>query len=318
MIANVWEEIPTPDAVSTTLQTHESRKEPHSQGEQFQVLLVEDNLVNQKVAVGMLKRLGCEVTVAPNGIDALKQLDEQIFDLVFMDCQMPEMDGYAATREIRRREEAGLWARWSGHLPVVAMTANALQGDREKCLDAGMDDYVSKPAKTGTLDEMLTRWIRDIPEPTGLWGNIPAYDAERGQKMDNNIDVSASGSIAPEPVDAIVLETLRDVVGDAMSEIISSYLEDAPACLAAIDAGVLGRQPEAIAAAAHQLKSSSASLGAMELADLCKRLETLGYAGEVEAAQIPAQAAQHEFSRVQVSLIEHVSQTCGTMRRDVA
>ncbi|MGK0173289.1 MAG: two-component system sensor histidine kinase/response regulator, partial [Gammaproteobacteria bacterium] len=318
MIANVWEEIPTPDAVSTTSQTREYRKGRHAQGEQFRVLVVEDNVVNQKVAVGMLKRLGCEVTVAPNGIDALEQLDEQTFDLIFMDCQMPEMDGYAATREIRRREAAGLWARWSGHLPVVAMTANALQGDREKCLDAGMDDYVSKPAKTETLDEMLTRWIRDKPEPTGLWSTISAYNAKRGPKMGNNTGISASASVAPEPVDVLVLETLRGVVGDAMSEIVSGYLEDAPACLAAIAAGVLEHQPEAIAAAAHQLKSSSASLGAMELADLCKRLETLGYAGDVEAARIPAQAAQHEFSRVQASLIDHVSQTCGTMRRDVA
>ena len=119
------------------------------------VLVAEDNVVNQRVAMRMLEKHGCRVDVAANGKEAVEMLETLPYDLIFMDCQMPEMDGFEATREIRRREEAS-----GRHIPIIAMTANAMQGDQERCLEAGMDDYISKPVKPPIFQSVLGRWIR--------------------------------------------------------------------------------------------------------------------------------------------------------------
>jgi two-component system sensor histidine kinase/response regulator len=118
----------------------------------IRVLLAEDNIVNQRVAAGMMRRQGHEVTIASNGRDALTALEHGTFDIVLMDVQMPEMGGFEATAMIRRQE-----AERGGHMPIVAMTAHAMKGDRERCLDAGMDDYLSKPLEATTLLEMIDR-----------------------------------------------------------------------------------------------------------------------------------------------------------------
>lgn len=119
---------------------------------QRRVLLAEDNVVNQKVAKRMLEKLGCNVDVASNGKEAMEMWSEQPYEVVFMDCQMPELDGYAATRAIRERETDDY------RTPIVAMTANAMEGDRERCLEAGMDDYIAKPVRTEMCREALERW----------------------------------------------------------------------------------------------------------------------------------------------------------------
>jgi CheY-like chemotaxis protein len=116
---------------------------------------VEDNPVNQKVALVNLKKLGFDVQVAGNGREALIALAGNRFDLILMDCQMPEMDGFEATRAIRQREEQSAARR----VPIVALTANALEGDREQCISVGMDDYLTKPFKQEQLREVLDRWL---------------------------------------------------------------------------------------------------------------------------------------------------------------
>src|SRR5207237_592856 len=128
------------------------------------VLVAEDNAVNQRVAQRMLEKLGCRVDLAANGSEALQMLQILPYDLVFMDCQMPELDGYEATREIRTREAA---IGGGTRTPVIAMTANTMRGDRERCLEAGMDDYVPKPVRLEDLRAALDRWRSrpDAPSP---------------------------------------------------------------------------------------------------------------------------------------------------------
>jgi signal transduction histidine kinase/ActR/RegA family two-component response regulator len=139
------EPAPTPPAGPTA---------PVVRGERpWRILLAEDNPVNQAVARRLLERLGCESVVAANGSEAVQRFSEGGFDLVLMDCQMPDVDGYEATAEIRRAQSG------AGHTPIVAMTANAMQGDRERCLAAGMDDYISKPVSRATLEATLARWL---------------------------------------------------------------------------------------------------------------------------------------------------------------
>jgi two-component system sensor histidine kinase/response regulator len=132
---------------------------PSAEAASIRVLLVEDNLVNQKVAQALLERLGCSVDIAMNGKEALALLDAEDYSMVFMDCQMPVMDGYDATRTIRATEK-----KQGTRIPIVAMTASAMQGDREKCLDVGMDDYITKPVKKEFLRTALERWAGKAPE----------------------------------------------------------------------------------------------------------------------------------------------------------
>jgi PAS domain S-box-containing protein len=223
------------------------------------VLVVEDNAVSQRVAVRMLEQRGYRADAAANGREAAELLAQIPYDLVLMDCQMPEMDGYAATVEIRRREwEQGAAAR---RTPIIAMTANALQGDAEKCLAAGMDDYIAKPVVASHLEAVLTRW-----------------------------GVQAEPSVPGEAVDENTLTALRDPQGegqpDILAEVIAVYLRDTPPRLAALHEAVARADAAALRREAHTLKGSSSQIGAMQMARLCADLEdqagTTDLAGALE------------------------------------
>jgi CheY-like chemotaxis protein len=148
-----WLREPPPFLTAAFFSNQEMLESPEQLG-RFRVLLVEDNLVNRKVAVRMLEKFGGIVDVAVNGREALRIWRQFPYDLIFMDCHMPVMDGYEATREIRRIE-----ANRGGHAVIVALTANALEGERETCLAAGMDDFLAKPIKLGDLEQVLRRYV---------------------------------------------------------------------------------------------------------------------------------------------------------------
>jgi PAS domain S-box-containing protein len=254
------------------------------------VLLVEDNQVNQMVAQRMLEGLGCTVGLAGNGLEALEKLGRERFDLVLMDCQMPEMDGYTASTELRRREKEASVA----HVPVVALTANALAGDRERCLAAGMDDYISKPFRRDALAAVLARW-----------SSAPAEHSEDPHTEEQTM-VPDTESAVPAAIDQRALDGIRslanDTAPDLLDQVIRLYLGSAAELLVQLRAGLQANNEDAVRVAAHTLKSSSANLGATALADMCKQLEHAARAGTL-GSQLPSIAqVESEYDRVRIAL----------------
>ncbi len=234
------------------------------------VLLVEDDATNQRVAQAMLETLGCDVVLAPNG-DAALALAGEPFDLVLMDCRMPVRDGYATTAEWRRREPTGR------RVPIVALTAHALPGEREKCAAAGMDDYATKPFTLARLEALVARWAGPAPRQ----GNAPHAaalaahpSAPPGEAL---LDPSALAALRElDPKDEHFLPELADEFAQRASELAA----DARAALARSDARTLR-------AIAHQLKSSSAQLGAVRAAEAARALEQAATDGAEPSALAP-------------------------------
>jgi len=234
--------------------------------EHVRVLVAEDNVVNQKVACRLLEKLGCRVEVAANGNEAVEMACRIPFDIIFMDCQMPELDGFGATREIRRREGS------EKRTPILAMTANAMDADRTRCLEAGMDDFVSKPVHPPLLRQALELWV--LPrEAAGIDAVTPAEASDPGEPP---VDLEGSETIS----------SLRADGGEEVArELIALFLEDAPERCAEIGDAIRLGDPSRASAAAHSLKSSAATLGASRLARLCVQIEDA-----VSAADAPALA----------------------------
>jgi CheY-like chemotaxis protein len=238
------------------------------------VLVVEDNPVNQKLALALLSSYGCQSKVANNGAEALHILAEQSFDAIFMDCQMPVMDGYQATAQIRQREIHG-----APRSPIIAMTAHAMSGDRERCIAAGMDDYVTKPVKIQALEETLMRWLKPAPGPS-LPPSVPADTPAPLAAMTENPRVAGD---AAGPIDFSILEDMRafqmpesegfpDLVRDVVEQFLADLQERRQAVLQA-EGGPETAEP------AHALKSASAVVGALRLSEMCAELERKAKAG---------------------------------------
>jgi|GEM_PF-1059342 len=250
------------------------------------VLVADDNTTNQRVARLMLENLGCRVDVAANGKEAVEMLELLPYDVVFMDCEMPEMDGYEATAEIRRGH-AG-----RRQVPIVAMTAKAIQGDREHCLKSGMDDYISKPVRLEDLEATLGRWfsqsdrdVQAVPEKT------PA-------------------SVLPAPVapalDPEVTERLRQLAEATdpavLTEIYDSFLSSTVEYLAAMRQAEQAGDANGLRIAAHSLKGASANIGAPTVAEISHQLEMLGNSQSVAgAAELIGQLAQ-AFAKVKIEI----------------
>jgi two-component system sensor histidine kinase/response regulator len=240
---------PAPAAVAPRLEPSRQAATP------VRLLLAEDNPVNSKVALLLLERLGYAVDVAVNGREVLELLQRASYRLVLMDCQMPEMDGYEATAIIRE-QEGGLH-----RIPIVAMTANAMSGDRERCIAAGMDDYLPKPIERARLAEILAKWV-------------PLRSA------------------APSPTEQ------TPTPGASRHELTALFLEDAPARVAELEAAVRHADRDALRRAAHQLKGTAATVGATDVARLAADLERAAGGSALESVSDLLATLHIELDRV--------------------
>jgi two-component system, sensor histidine kinase and response regulator len=248
------------------------------------VLLAEDNLVNQKVAVWMVEKLGYYVDVASDGVEAVETLSSRPYAAILMDVQMPEMDGYEATAEIRRREGK------SAHTPIIAMTANALEGDRDKALAAGMDDYVPKPVKLGTLGAVLQRWVSVV---------------EQAQSEQASDETSSPISLE-DSLDQEVLAALRSFEQegepDFVAELAEVFLRDAETSVDDLRKAADTSQFESIERTAHSLKGSCSNMGATKMAAICADLEEGAAARDLRRITKLLDRLEAEFGLVQLAL----------------
>jgi CheY-like chemotaxis protein/HPt (histidine-containing phosphotransfer) domain-containing protein len=247
------------------------------------VLLVEDNPVNQALAVAILAKLGYRAEVAGNGREAVAAVALGNYGAVLMDCQLPELDGYQATAEIRRREGT------ARHTPIIAMTAAAFPEDREQCLAAGMDDYIAKPVLVVDVQAVLSRWLGGEVTSRTVAGSAdwaesagdvldPDRLAELGQ-----LDSAGNGSVF-----------LRRLIND--------FLTSAPADLASLHAAVQRGDATAVDRVTHRLMGAAAALGSAGLVGLCQELEALASAGGLPSADDLLWRLEQEFARVTSAL----------------
>jgi CheY-like chemotaxis protein len=269
----------------------------------LRILLAEDNATNQKLALRLLARMGYRADVVANGLEVLQALKRQVYDVVLMDIQMPELDGLEATRRIRREWPAGQQPH------VIAMTANAMQGDREMCLAAGMDGYVSKPIRVEALVSALSQSrplaasqpagenTALVPEP----GALAPLNGTAGESANPASPAESDGTV----LDAAALDALLSVVGGEflyLAELIDSFLEDAPQLLAELNRFVEAGDAVGVHRVAHSLKSNGADFGASTFSALCKELELLGKSGALEGAANLLARITAEYARVEAAL----------------
>lgn len=258
------------------------------------VLIVEDIPINMQVAQHMLASMGCAVIEAANGAEALQSIETHAPDVVLMDCQMPVMDGYTATRKRRSHEARNDLPR----VPIIALTANALAEDRQKCLDAGMDDFISKPFRQEDLLEVFVRRY-------GPAEAILVTNAEPGNAQPAN----DSGSFPQSTIDKSALQQIADLDPNQGSEllisIIDSYIDNATSLMRDLAESVAGDDIDGATRAAHSLKSSSANVGAMKLSALCAEMERNGRMNEMRAIHAAIDGVGSAFEVATMELTRH-------------
>jgi PAS domain S-box-containing protein len=261
-------------------------------GARGRVLVVEDNRVNQEVARGMLRDLGCDLRLADNGREALNVMRTDAFDIVFMDCQMPEMDGFEAVRRFRSAAAADYETRLD--VPIVALTANALAGDEERCRAAGFDDYVPKPFRQRQLDEVLKRWLERAPEQE-------AVDEGKPRAGITEIAGAAPAPDGDHAIDMATISRIREMeqrgADRLLERLVKTYLTTAAKLIVDAERALEKGDADALRQAAHTLKSSSANLGAIELSRHFAALELHARSRQLHAARRDWPAAISEYER---------------------
>jgi signal transduction histidine kinase/CheY-like chemotaxis protein len=253
-------------------------------------LLVEDNPVNLGVIKKAVAKLGLHCITVEDGRQAVQAVAAENFDIVFMDCQMPVMDGYEATRQIRHLEQ--IERRTA--TPIVAMTANAMAGDREKCLNAGMDDYLAKPVSLEQLRTCVTTWLNKRRERA-----LPDTESDGDSEA---IEMTTSVSVLDEKV----LRELRDIMEDDYVSLLSTYLENAPRLVEEVREALRHRDVAAMVIPVHSLKSSSANVGATRLSELARQAERLARTGQLNEAETAFRDVETAFHEAEKALREHV------------
>ena len=246
---------------------------------------MEDSPVNLEVAVAILKSMGCGVETAVNGRHALDRHASRVYSLIFMDCQMPEMDGFEATAEIRSRE-----ALSRRHTPIVALTASVVEDGRRRCLAVGMDDYLAKPFTIEQMRAMLTTWLGAPERPA----------------MRERLSLVTEAAAAPDPIDEQVLASLgrlqREGRPDIAQQLIELFFKDAAGLLMDLENGAATGDAALLYRASHALKSASANLGAIVLSTHCKELEVLSKSGAVTDAALLVKAIREDYRTVEARL----------------
>ncbi|MBN1506021.1 MAG: response regulator [Sedimentisphaerales bacterium] len=249
------------------------------------ILLAEDNITNQRVAIGILKKLGLRVDAVADGTEAVKALESIPYDLVLMDVQMPEMDGLEATERIRAADSRVL----NHDIPIVAMTAHAMQGDRENCLKAGMNDYISKPISPKALAEVLDRWLTRMADAS------PDASVE--------MVAGATGSATPEFDKAALLDR---VMGDQdlARQVTEAFFLDAPKLIEGLSIAVVARDGRLVAQHAHSLKGAAANIGAELLREAALKMEQAGKGNDLEQAAVLLPELKDVFDRLRKTMEE--------------
>jgi two-component system, sensor histidine kinase and response regulator len=279
------------------------------------VLMAEDNGVNQVVARNMLKAMGCEFDIVPNGEEAWRAVQRGGYDIVLMDCQMPVMDGYDATRAIRawEAEQSALTGPNAGQqarIPIVALTANALVGDAETCLAAGMNDHLAKPYSRKQLTSVVARWLpphmvecaADCAAEEAA--STPAAAPATATELAPERAIHAANSAAPV-LDQAALNNIRalDDDGAVLVEVIQMYLDEVPQQLRGMAAALAAGQGTDLGRIAHALKSASFNVGAKTLGALCKDVERLGKANDMAGAAPLVSALQEQYEKLKPLLV---------------
>jgi CheY-like chemotaxis protein/nitrogen-specific signal transduction histidine kinase/HPt (histidine-containing phosphotransfer) domain-containing protein len=247
----------------------------------LRVLLCDDNVVNQKVAVRLLQQMGYRADLAANGVEALAALDRQPYDLVFMDVMMPEMGGLEATRFIRERQKQ--WSQFPNYkspIVIIAMTANAMQGDREKCIAAGMDDYVAKPVRLEDIRAIVERWgaaagAVEAPQSASTASRSSPVPCAPAQSQ------VARAQSQEAPVDMERLLDFSDGNPEGLRELVTLYLDQTRGQLAELEAAVRGAAPQEVRRLAHSCAGASATCGMRRIVPLLRELERQGFEGKL-------------------------------------
>jgi CheY-like chemotaxis protein len=249
----------------------------------LQILLAEDNPVNQRLAVRLLEKQGHRVVVTGNGKEALAALERERFDLILMDVQMPEMGGFEASAHIREREKTA-----GGHIPIIAMTAHALKGDRERCLDAGMDAYVAKPVESRLLFEAIDSMVPAEP--------LADTEAET-QTQEANGD--------PEVFDYESAMAMIDGDTELFQELVTLFMSESTILLDQIHDAIEQRDAKTLERAAHSLKGSAGAFRAELASRAAQQLEDLAKRSSLEEAELACETLQAEVERLKQALAEH-------------
>lgn len=254
----------------------------------LRILLAEDNPINQKTFLLMMEEFGCHCDIVSNGIEVVDALEHEPYDIIFMDCQMPLMDGYAATREIRKLEEP------RRSTPIIAVTAHAMEGDRDKCIAAGMNGYISKPINDVELAETLKRYALGLGVPSPRSMKAPVEPAQQ------------NGTPSP-PADMEWIRHITKGKADVMQNLLQTFFDSKVDLLVDLQKALESRELNDVIILAHSLRGAAMQLRMNDLARISTDMENLAESGDLESAIQKMDTLREEFERVQEYLKEHLS-----------